>query len=142
MGNCLRLADGDFCRDERRPCLAFDCQRVLISMDFRTGFKQVKVIVTGMRSRTNQPRTAFGERIAAAREALGLTKVQLAAKVGVSARCLIWWERHPVALKPEQFVALSVALGVSADVLLGLRAPVGGEACVEAVLPSQKVHVA
>lgn len=65
-------------------------------------------------------RTAFGERLASAREAAGLSQTELAAKLGVSHYVLSWWERRPVALRPDQIVALTTALGVSADVLFGI----------------------
>lgn len=68
---------------------------------------------------TDRKRTAFGERLAAAREAAGLSQRELADKLGVRQSVLSWWERQPVALKPEQLAALATALGVSADVLLG-----------------------
>jgi transcriptional regulator with XRE-family HTH domain len=71
---------------------------------------------------TNRKRTAFGERLVEAREAAGLSQRDLAEKIGISQRALSWWEREPVALKPEQLVALAEVLGVTTDHLLG-RAP-------------------
>ena len=68
---------------------------------------------------TNRKRTAFGERLVAAREAAGLSQKDLAEKIGISQRALSWWEREPVALKPDQLAALAEALGVTADHLLG-----------------------
>ncbi len=68
---------------------------------------------------TNRQRTPFGERLVAAREAAGLSQRELADKLGITQRALCWWEREPVALKPEQLSALTAALGVSADMLLG-----------------------
>ena len=68
---------------------------------------------------TDRKRTAFGERLVAAREAAGLSQRELADKLGMKQRALCWWEREPVALKPEQLAALTAALGVSADYLLG-----------------------
>jgi transcriptional regulator with XRE-family HTH domain len=68
---------------------------------------------------TERKRTAFGERLVAAREAAGFSQRELADKLGVRQSVLCWWERQPVALKPEQMTALTVALGVSADYLLG-----------------------
>lgn len=72
---------------------------------------------------TDRHRTAFGERIAAAREAAGISQRELADRLSVSQRALSGWEREPVALRPEQMAALAAALGVSADSLLGLREP-------------------
>lgn len=74
-------------------------------------------------------RTPFGERLAAAREAAGISQGELAEKLGLSQNALSWWERRPVALRPDQVVALASALGVSADVLFGITdapKPAGG----------------
>lgn len=68
-------------------------------------------------------RTPFGERIALAREQAGLSQKQLAANLGVSSNVLSWWEREPVALRPDQIAALASALEVGADFLLGLDVP-------------------
>lgn len=68
-------------------------------------------------------RTEFGERIVAVREEAGLSQRELAEKLGITQRALSWWEREPVALKPEQMTALAAALGVSTDCLLGVDAP-------------------
>jgi len=76
-------------------------------------------MATTMGRPTERKRTAFGERLVAAREEAGLSQRELADKLGVTQRALCWWEREPVALKPEQLAALAAALGVSADVLLG-----------------------
>ena len=74
-------------------------------------------------------RTAFGQRLAAAREQAGLTQQQVARRIGVDQRVITYWERRPVALRPEQIAALADALGVPADYLLGRqtkdRAPPG-----------------
>lgn len=66
-----------------------------------------------------RPRTRFGERLAAARELAGLTQVQLAEKLGTAQSNVASWERETVALRPEQLTAISDALNVSADYLLG-----------------------
>jgi len=76
-------------------------------------------MATTMGRPTERKRTAFGERLVAAREAAGLSQRELADKLGITQRSLCWWEREPVALKPEQLAALTVAVGVSADFLLG-----------------------
>ena len=83
--------------------------------------------------RTGRPakheRTPFGERIAQAREQAGLTQDALAAKLGLDQRVIAYWERRPVALRPEQLTALADALHVTTDYLLGrelkLSAPKG-----------------
>jgi transcriptional regulator with XRE-family HTH domain len=69
---------------------------------------------------TNRKRTAFGERLVAAREEAGLNQSDLAHKLCITQRALSWWERQSVSLRPEQLAALAVALGVSADYLLGI----------------------
>jgi transcriptional regulator with XRE-family HTH domain len=66
-----------------------------------------------------QPRTPFGQRIAKAREAAGLTQAEVAERMGVTQPVVAYWEREPVALRAEQLAALADALGVSADFLLG-----------------------
>lgn len=72
---------------------------------------------------TDRKRTAFGERLVAAREQAGLTQRDLADRLCITQRALSWWEREPVSLKPEQLAALTVALGVTADFLLGIDPP-------------------
>ena len=66
-----------------------------------------------------QPRTTFGERIAIAREQVGLTQQQLAEKIGTIQRVISSWERETVALRADQLTALADTLGVSVDYLLG-----------------------
>jgi transcriptional regulator with XRE-family HTH domain len=75
---------------------------------------------TNMGRPTNRKRTAFGERLVAARDEAGLNQRDLANRLCITQRALSWWERQPVSLKPEQLAALAVALGVSADYLLGI----------------------
>ncbi len=48
-----------------------------------------------------------------------MTQAQLAAALGVTQRVITYWEREPVALKPEQLAALADALDTSADFLIG-----------------------
>jgi transcriptional regulator with XRE-family HTH domain len=76
-------------------------------------------VMSQMGRPTERKRTAFGERLVAAREAAGLSQRELADKLGMKQRALCWWEREPVALRPDQLAALTAALGVSADYLLG-----------------------
>jgi len=76
-------------------------------------------MATTMGRPTDRKRTPFGERLVAAREAAGLSQRELADKLGITQRALCWWEREPVALKPEQLATLATALCVSTDVLLG-----------------------
>lgn len=65
------------------------------------------------------PRTAFGERVFAAREAAGLSQAEVAEQLGLSQNAYAMWERRPVALRPEQIEQLAAALGVSVEVLFG-----------------------
>jgi transcriptional regulator with XRE-family HTH domain len=68
---------------------------------------------------TDRKRTAFGDRLVAARETAGLSQRELADRLKVRQSVLSWWERRPVALKPEQLAELATVLGVSTDALLG-----------------------
>ena len=68
---------------------------------------------------TTKARTPFGEQLASARTDRGMTQGELAEKLGVTQRVITYWEREPVALKPEQLSALADALGVTTDTLLG-----------------------
>ena len=65
------------------------------------------------------PRPPFGERLHALREVAGLSQQQLAERVGISQAAYAWWERRPVALRPDQIQKLADALGVSFDALIG-----------------------
>lgn len=69
---------------------------------------------------TDRQRTAFGDRLVLAREEAGLSQRELADKLAITQRALSWWERQPVALRPEQLVALATTLGISTDYLLGI----------------------
>lgn len=53
------------------------------------------------------------------RERAGLSQQQLAEKLGLTQRAYAYWERNPVALRPDQLIKLAAALGVTTDVLLG-----------------------
>ena len=64
-------------------------------------------------------RPQFGERIAQARVAAGLTQKQLAEKLGTSQRVITYWEREAAGLRADQLSKLARALGVTADFLLG-----------------------
>ena len=71
----------------------------------------------------SKPRTELGSQIAVARKEKGFTQQELADALGVTQRVITYWEREPVALKPEQMSALADALGVTADFLLGRERP-------------------
>ena len=68
---------------------------------------------------SKKPRTDFGNRLHAAREAAGLSQAQVANKLGVHQTSYAAWERHPVALRPEQLKALAESCGVTVEHLLG-----------------------
>lgn len=65
------------------------------------------------------PRTPFGERLHAARETAGLSQAQVAQKMGVAQNAYAAWERHPVALKPQQIEKLANLIGVSVEYFFG-----------------------
>jgi transcriptional regulator with XRE-family HTH domain len=68
-------------------------------------------------------RSPFGERLAVARQHVGLTQQQLADKLGTVQRVIAHWERAPVALRADQLSALADVLGVTADYLVGRDQP-------------------
>jgi transcriptional regulator with XRE-family HTH domain len=72
---------------------------------------------------SKQPRTPFGTRLHAAREVLGLSQTQVAEKMGVTQKAYAVWERHPVALRPDQIELLAKILNVSIEELFGVPAP-------------------
>jgi transcriptional regulator with XRE-family HTH domain len=69
----------------------------------------------------------FGDRLAELRRAAGYTQVEFAAELGITQRMVAYYEApdaHPPAhLLPR----MAQALGVSADVLLGVTAPRRGK---------------
>ena len=68
---------------------------------------------------SKRPRSAFGARLHAAREAAGLTQAQVAEKLGMTQTAYALWERREVALRPEQIEQAAKVLHVSVDVLFG-----------------------
>jgi len=68
---------------------------------------------------STRPRPPFGERLRALREAAGLSQQQIADKLGMTQTAYAWWERNPVALRPEQLQNLATVLNISAEELLG-----------------------
>jgi transcriptional regulator with XRE-family HTH domain len=72
---------------------------------------------------SKRPRSAFGERLAVAREHLGLSQNQLAEKLGVSQKVITYWERNEVALRSDQLTAIAAALNLSVEELLGSPKP-------------------
>jgi len=77
---------------------------------------------------STEPRTEFGQRLHAAREALGLSQAQVAEQLGITQKAYAVWERYPVALRPEQIEKAAAALKVSVDHLFGkaVAKPRGG----------------
>lgn len=65
----------------------------------------------------------ISQRVADGRLACGMTQMQLAVEVGISAQHLSSIETHRLTPSAETIVALCMALGVSADYLLGLSDP-------------------
>ena len=66
---------------------------------------------------------SFGERLPHLRKAAGYTQVEFAAEVGITQRMVAYYEaphaQPPAHLLPQ----MAQALGVSVEVLLGMRAP-------------------
>lgn len=71
--------------------------------------------------------TTFARELRSARRARGLTQAELAERVGVAVEVCGRLERGRALPRAETLARLSAALGVSADVLLGL-APAGSAA--------------
>lgn len=72
---------------------------------------------------SSRPRPPFGQRMAAARERLGFSQSELADRLGTSQKVIAYWERNPVALRPDQLTALAVALQMTPEELLGDPTP-------------------
>jgi transcriptional regulator with XRE-family HTH domain len=77
-------------------------------------------------------RPPFGERVFHARQALGLSQAETAARLGLTQSGYAAWERDPVALRPDQIAQLAAVLEVTTEQLLGneptkraVSAPVG-----------------
>ena len=75
---------------------------------------------------STRPRTPFGARLHAAREARGLTQSQVASELGITQTAYALWERRQVALKPEQIEAVAEVLGVTISHLFGKDTRTGG----------------
>ena len=71
----------------------------------------------------NTERTGFGERLRAAREAAGLTQQQVAERLGITQPSYALWERHAVALKPDQIANVAQILGVRVEELVNPATP-------------------
>lgn len=64
----------------------------------------------------------FGARLAALRQAKGMTQVELGAAVGVSQRVIAYYESHGAQPPGAMLVDLARAVRVTSDELLGLKA--------------------
>jgi transcriptional regulator with XRE-family HTH domain len=64
-------------------------------------------------------RSAFGERLFAARQQMGLSQMQLAEKLGITQSTYAGWERRTTALRPDFIAKIAGVLNVSVDCLLG-----------------------
>ena len=65
------------------------------------------------------PRTPFGEQLHVAREATGLSQALVAEQMGVAQNAYAMWERHAVALKPEQIAKLAELFNVPVEFFFG-----------------------
>ena len=81
---------------------------------FSTGY--VDDMPRGRPSKYQRP--PFGERLCALRQAAGLSQQQVADRLDMTQTAYAWWERHHVALKPEQLTRLAGVLGVRVEELL------------------------
>jgi transcriptional regulator with XRE-family HTH domain len=68
---------------------------------------------------SKEPRTEFGQRLLAAREAAGLSQAQVAGQLGITQKAYAVWERYPVALRPKQIEKVASILRVSVEYLFG-----------------------
>ena len=73
-----------------------------------------------------RPRSPFGQRLLAARQASGLSQAQVARQLGITQHGYARWEREPVALRPEQLLQLALVLDTNVGELVGER-PAGRE---------------
>lgn len=90
----------------------------------------------------SKKRTALGSRIAAARQAAGLTQQELADKIGATQRVVAYWEREAVSLRADQLDALAGALHLSADDLLGRAQPKARAAAAGPIGKARKIFAA
>jgi len=68
-----------------------------------------------------RPASKFGERLAALRQARGLTQVQLADKIGSTQRAISRYETIADRAPAPVLAKLAKALGVTTDELLGVK---------------------
>jgi transcriptional regulator with XRE-family HTH domain len=80
--------------------------------------------MTFMPRKANKPAGDFGERLATARKARGLTQVQLAQAIGSTQRAISYYENNGGYPPTPVAVELARALGISTEELMGLQ-PIG-----------------
>jgi transcriptional regulator with XRE-family HTH domain len=68
---------------------------------------------------STKERPPFGARLHMLREQAGLSQQHLAERLDMTQRAYAYWERNPVALRPDQLHKLAAALSVSVEELLG-----------------------
>jgi len=61
---------------------------------------------------SNRPRTAFGERLFAARTTAGLSQAEVAQMLGITQAAYAVWERHSMALRPDQIEKVAEILKI------------------------------
>lgn len=61
---------------------------------------------------SQEPRTSFGQRLHAAREAAGFSQAEVAQKLGIKQAAYAAWERYPVALRPDQIEQVAQLLKI------------------------------
>ena len=68
---------------------------------------------------SSRPRPPFGQRLFVARQTLGLSQAEVAARLGITQAGYAAWERDSVALRPDQVEKLTEILNISVDELFG-----------------------
>ena len=92
------------------------------ALSVNLGFPPYAALMTRGRPSTRL-RPPFGQRMAAARERLGLSQSELAERLDTSQKVIAYWERNPVALRPDQLTSLASALQLTPEELLGDPTP-------------------
>ena len=72
---------------------------------------------------SQRPRSEYGKKLVALRQAAGLTQQQLADQIGVDQSNIAFWERWGKAPRGEVLPKMAQALGVTVDELLGVAPP-------------------
>lgn len=76
-----------------------------------------------MSKRKTDVMQGFGERLAALRKAAGYTQVEFASEVGITQRMVAYYEAPDAQAPAHLLPQMAQALGVDANVLLGLAEP-------------------